>query len=116
MAAGLPVLVSNRCGCAADLVEPGRNGFVFNPFRVEDIAECLARAAAASPKELNAMGARSRSIIETWSPARFGRGVVEATRAANANTGRELEKRAKGMLLTSTSALSSALTPKMRGA
>jgi glycosyltransferase involved in cell wall biosynthesis len=31
MAAGLPVLVSDRCGCAPDLVEVGVNGFTFDP-------------------------------------------------------------------------------------
>ena len=31
MASGLPVLVSKRCGCAADLVREGVNGFVFRP-------------------------------------------------------------------------------------
>jgi len=31
MAAGLPVLVSSRCGCSADLVHEGENGFTFNP-------------------------------------------------------------------------------------
>src|ERR1035441_2045622 len=31
MASGLPVLVSNRCGCATDLVQEGSNGFTFEP-------------------------------------------------------------------------------------
>ncbi|GAB4025134.1 glycosyltransferase family 4 protein [Spirosoma gilvum] len=31
MACGLPVIVSDRCGCAIDLVHDGQNGFVFNP-------------------------------------------------------------------------------------
>ncbi len=31
MACGLPVIVSDRCGCAADLVQDDRNGFVFDP-------------------------------------------------------------------------------------
>ena len=31
MACGLPVIVSNRCGCVPDLVHDGQNGFVFDP-------------------------------------------------------------------------------------
>jgi 1,2-diacylglycerol 3-alpha-glucosyltransferase len=31
MACGLPVLVSDRCGCAPDLVPEGQNGFTFKP-------------------------------------------------------------------------------------
>lgn len=39
MAAGLPVLVSNRCGCAPDLVNEGENGFTFDPFDTGALAE-----------------------------------------------------------------------------
>lgn len=35
MACGLPVIVSNRCGCVPDLVHHGQNGFVFDPGRPE---------------------------------------------------------------------------------
>jgi glycosyltransferase involved in cell wall biosynthesis len=31
MACGLPVLVSEKCGCAPDLVVNGKNGFTFDP-------------------------------------------------------------------------------------
>ena len=31
MACGLPVVVSDRCGCVPDLVHDGENGFVFDP-------------------------------------------------------------------------------------
>src|SRR5262249_35139847 len=41
MAAGLPVLVSERCGCASDLVVPGINGLLFNPEDVDSIAEAM---------------------------------------------------------------------------
>ena len=30
MASGLPVIVSDRCGCADDLVEDGANGYIFS--------------------------------------------------------------------------------------
>jgi glycosyltransferase involved in cell wall biosynthesis len=43
MASGLPVLVSNRCGCATDLVKDGVNGFTFDPFNVEELAELMLR-------------------------------------------------------------------------
>src|SRR5262249_59830905 len=35
MAAGLPVLVSERCGCGPDLVREGVNGFTFDPRQPE---------------------------------------------------------------------------------
>jgi len=41
MACGLPVLVSNRCGCAPDLVEQGRNGFTFDPNNATALARFM---------------------------------------------------------------------------
>lgn len=41
MASGLPVLVSNRCGCAQDLVQDGVNGFTFDPLNVEQMAQLM---------------------------------------------------------------------------
>ena len=46
MAAGLPVIVSERCGCAPDLVEDGVNGFTFDPQDVEELAGLMRRVAA----------------------------------------------------------------------
>ncbi len=41
MASGLPVLVSNRCGCAPDLVQEGVNGFTFDPYNIEQLAQLM---------------------------------------------------------------------------
>ena len=43
MASGLPVIVSNRCGCVSDLVREGYNGFVFDPYDVERLARLMLR-------------------------------------------------------------------------
>jgi glycosyltransferase involved in cell wall biosynthesis len=82
MAAGLPVIVSDRCGCAVDLVEEGRNGFRFPPADAARLAELLARVAG--PSDRAAMGRRSREIIATWSPARFADGLTRAVETARA--------------------------------
>lgn len=37
MACGLPVIVSDRCGCVADLVDDGKTGFVFDPSRSDEL-------------------------------------------------------------------------------
>jgi glycosyltransferase involved in cell wall biosynthesis len=71
MAAGLPVLVSNRCGCAPDLVREGHNGFTFDPFDVHGLASLMERISADSC-DRNAMGAASREIIAGWPPELFG--------------------------------------------
>ena len=46
MASGLPVLVSDRCGCANDLVAHGENGLIFDPFDRSALAKCMLELAA----------------------------------------------------------------------
>ena len=46
MASGLPVLVSNRCGCARALVQEGVNGFTFDPCNVEQLAQLMVKISA----------------------------------------------------------------------
>ena len=82
MASGLPVLVSNRCGCAPDLVHEGVNGFTFDPCNVEQLARLMVRLAAAAKPRLDEMGANSAKIIQNWGPDRFATGLKEAAEKA----------------------------------
>ena len=71
MASGLPVIVSNRCGCADDLVEHGANGFIFDPARQDELTARLHRVELLNQLKLARMGERSKEIItryslETW--------------------------------------------------
>ena len=81
MAAGLPVLVSEACGCAPDLVQKGRNGFQFDPLDVEGIAETL-QIVADDPRRCRDLGEESRRIIADWSPALFGENLWKAMKLA----------------------------------
>lgn len=81
MASGLPVLVSNRCGCAADLVREGENGWTFDPTNEEQMADLMLRIASDEKARVQ-MGARSREIIAEWGPERFASGVKAAVNAA----------------------------------
>ena len=83
MAAGLPVLVSDRCGCAPDLVESGGNGFVFDPGDEGDLAGRMGEISRDKPARA-AMAARSRWIIRRWSTGRFARGLLAASAVASA--------------------------------
>jgi 1,2-diacylglycerol 3-alpha-glucosyltransferase len=82
MAAGLPVLVSNRCGCAPDLVEEGRNGFTFDPYDTEGLARLMLRMSTMSDAERAAMGQASREIISRWSPEVFAQNLRAAVETA----------------------------------
>lgn len=88
MAAGLPVLVSERCGCAPDLVREGENGWTFDPRNPDAIADAFARVPE-DPAARDRMGQRSLEIIDAFTPAVFGANLVEAARIALARLGRE---------------------------
>ena len=72
MASGLPVLVSDRCGCAADLVEQGRNGFVFDPADGQALIARMHQISSLSSAELHNMRSESRRLIHLYSPQNFG--------------------------------------------
>jgi glycosyltransferase involved in cell wall biosynthesis len=81
MASGLPVLVSDRCGCAVDLVDPRRNGFTFDPQDVPAFAALMLRLAS-DEKRLTALGQASREMIEQWSLQTFASNLHRAVQAA----------------------------------
>lgn len=83
MAAGLPVLVSNRCGCAVDLVREGVNGFTFDPYDVERMADLMWQMAHGNV-DREATGRASQEIIANWGPERFADGLTKAVNAARA--------------------------------
>jgi glycosyltransferase involved in cell wall biosynthesis len=80
-AAGLPLLVSERCGCAPELVRPGVTGLLFDPYDIEAISAAM--TSIASPDtDLKEMGHAARITAREWSPERFANGLVQAVRAA----------------------------------
>ena len=84
MASGLPVLVSNRCGCASDLVQSGVNGFTFDPYNVEELAQLMLRVGSMEPGARSRMGHASRQIIADWGTDRFASGLKAAAETARA--------------------------------
>jgi glycosyltransferase involved in cell wall biosynthesis len=74
-------LVSNRCGCAPDLVRDGINGFIFDPYDVQGMADVMFRVAHGNV-DCEAMGRASQEIIADWSPERFADGLAQAVEAA----------------------------------
>jgi glycosyltransferase involved in cell wall biosynthesis len=69
MAAGLPVLVSKKCGCYSDLIIEGVNGFSFDPldeFALSDLMHNIIQ----DKVNLEYMGKKSLEIIEKFTPER----------------------------------------------
>jgi glycosyltransferase involved in cell wall biosynthesis len=81
-AAGLPLVVSNVCGAAAELIEPGNNGVLVDPMDVEGMAHALQHIMTLSDAEREAMGQASRRIVADWGTERFVDGLLKASEAA----------------------------------
>ena len=62
MACSRPVLVSDKVGCAVDLVAEGCNGFVFSHDSVTDLTEKIKLVS----NDITTMGAKSYRMIQDW--------------------------------------------------
>jgi len=77
MACGLPVIVTNVAGCAADLVDDGRNGFVVPPADPDKL--CQAIDTVLRNTELRRqMRTRSHERIRKYSPEACAAGLAAA--------------------------------------
>ena len=80
IASGLPVIVSNRCGCAPELVNG--NGFTFDPTNEHELTTRLLEMASLSDQERKQLGENSYRIAANFAPERFGEGLERAARMA----------------------------------
>ena len=79
MAAGLPVLVSRKCGCYPDIVKDGENGFSFDPFDKDELVG-LMKGIIDDKVDLKKMGENSLKIIKNYTPERAA-GIIVKTAA-----------------------------------
>jgi hypothetical protein len=77
IAAGLPVIVSQRCGCVDELIVSGRNGYSFDPFDPGELCRLLVLVASAQC-DRQRFGQQGRAIIANWGPERFATGLRKA--------------------------------------
>lgn len=66
MNAGRIVIVSDQVGCAADLVKPGANGFIYRAGDIAALCEVMQTVALMRQGERRAMGERGREIVSQW--------------------------------------------------
>jgi 1,2-diacylglycerol 3-alpha-glucosyltransferase len=76
VASGLPVIVSDRCGCVPELVQG--NGFTFDPFDEHELAERLLRLASLTDDERKRLGDVGCKIAANFGSDRFGEGLEQA--------------------------------------
>ena len=80
IASGLPVIVSNRCGCVPELING--NGFTFDPTNEHELTARLLEMASLSDEERKHLGDNSYRIAANFAPERFGEGLERAASVA----------------------------------
>ena len=91
IASGLPVIVSERCGCVPELVQD--NGFTFDPMDEHELAAQMLKMTTLSDDERRRLGNASYGIASNFSPERFGEGLDRAVTVAM-----ELPQRRSGVI------------------
>ncbi len=66
MACGKAILVSDKAGCAIDLVKPGINGYIHTAASITDLYKKLALMVNEGKEGLFLMGEHSKEIIRNW--------------------------------------------------
>ncbi|MNT42804.1 UDP-D-galactose:(glucosyl)lipopolysaccharide-1,6-D-galactosyltransferase [compost metagenome] len=77
MAAGKAVLVSDKVGCAADLVKPMINGAIFKSGDLADLKQKL-KTLTENKTKLAQMGLASHQIIQDWSFEKQVKAIVNS--------------------------------------
>ena len=68
MACGIPVIASDKCGAAADIIKDNENGFVFKAGDENDLYKCMEKMVNA---DLALMGACAQETVQRFSYASF---------------------------------------------
>ncbi|MET3979679.1 glycosyltransferase involved in cell wall biosynthesis [Mucilaginibacter sp. UYP25] len=78
MACGKAILVSDKVGCAVDLVKPGINGYIFRAGNERELHQYLSKLTT-SKKSLQDFGKQSAEIIKNWNFAEIAREITYRT-------------------------------------
>lgn len=81
MTCGLPVLVSEKCGCVDDLVRAGENGYLFDPGSDASLENALKTFMSVSASGREQMGVRSLQLISPFSTEKVARELWKGFRA-----------------------------------
>jgi glycosyltransferase involved in cell wall biosynthesis len=82
MASGRPVVASDKVGGARDLIDEGRNGWMFESGDREGLQAVLRRAVGSGRQALRIMGAAAQRSSARWSTEESARLIAEAVLAS----------------------------------
>jgi glycosyltransferase involved in cell wall biosynthesis len=75
MACGLPIIVSNACGCIPELCHDNVNGYVFNPYNENELVNLMMKVSEKN-KDLEYMGESSQQIISQYNLTSWAKTVA----------------------------------------
>jgi glycosyltransferase involved in cell wall biosynthesis len=84
MAAGKPVLVSNKCGCATDLVNPGVTGEIFEAGNVSSLKKKL-HSLIGEKNGLTILGSNAKAKIAGWTFSKQADAMLNVINNSHAN-------------------------------
>lgn len=78
-ACGCVLLASEKCGATKTLVKNGVNGFIFDPYSVEDIASAIRNYLRLTDDEREKMKKASQKIVGEWGLEKFSLTCLKAS-------------------------------------
>jgi len=82
MAAGLPIIVSEQCGCCPDLVFED-NGWAFDALQENELIAVLDNLEGVTKEELVNKGQNSKKYIENYSTENWAKTIFRLFENAN---------------------------------
>ena len=80
IASGLPCIVSKNCGCVVDLISHNRSGFIFDPFKKNELSLLMSNIENQSSEEREIMIKLAKRNLERFDLNHF---VVNLEKALN---------------------------------
>jgi glycosyltransferase involved in cell wall biosynthesis len=74
---GMPIIVSNRCGSAFDLVQEGENGYTFDPTKKEELVEKMGKMMN-NISEHKTMGEKGQKLVAHFHPDLICDDIIKA--------------------------------------
>lgn len=77
MAAGLPIIVSEQCGCQPDLIND-ENGWIFDANELNSLSDCFNIVSQCTSEQLIKMGKKSQKTIANFSPRTWANNLLNS--------------------------------------
>jgi glycosyltransferase involved in cell wall biosynthesis len=78
MASGLPVILSNRINASSTLVVDGENGFLFDPYRVDEIALTIIKFINTTSEMKSEMSRNAKKSVKKFSYRYLAKEIIRA--------------------------------------